>query len=126
MSTPARPLREALGTGALTGLIAGFAAGLIDALWSWGPAGQFVPGGLSRVRFVLYGGLALGLAGLVLGLLVAAGVLAIRHGTRLGELGRFAWQTHAERRARDPREALVGLSLALAGVPAMGGAIYAV
>jgi choline-sulfatase len=126
MSTPRRSVRDVLGTGALTGLYAGLAAGAIDALWSWGPAAQFVPGVLSRLRFVAYSAVALGFAGLVVGVAVAAGLLVLSRGTRLGDLYRFAYQTHLERRAADPRSVLVGLSLAIAAIPTLAAAIYAV
>lgn len=119
MSHPVRTVRDVLGIGALTGLIAGFAAGCIDALWSWGPAGQFVPAVLGRLRFVAYSGFALGFAGLVAGFVLAAGLVGLSRGTRLGDLARFANEAHAARRQRDPREALVGLSLAIAAVPAL-------
>ena len=47
-------------------------------------------------------------------------------GTRLGDLTRFAFRTHDERRAKDPRSAVVGVSVVLAGVPAFAAGIYAV
>jgi arylsulfatase A-like enzyme len=125
-ATLRRPLGDVLATGALAGLIAGFAAGLIDAVWSWGPAAQFVPGALARLRFVFYTGLTLGTAGALVGLLAAAGVLALGRFTRLGDLVRFGWAEHQARRARDPRDAVIGLSFVLAGVPLVDGAIYAV
>ncbi len=126
MSPPERTVRDVLGIGALTGLIAGFAAGAIDALWSWGPAGQFVPAVLSRIRFVAYSGFALGFAGIVAGFLIAAFFLVLLRGTRIGDLARFAGEAHAARRTQDPRSALVGLALAIAGVPMLGLAIYSV
>ncbi len=110
--------------GALTGLIAGFAAGLCDAIWSWGPAGQFVPGALARLRCVLYTGLSLAAAGTLVGVLAAAGFLVMARFTRLGELLSFGWAEHQARRAKDPREAVIGLSFVLAGVPLAAAAIY--
>src|SRR5690349_2703034 len=109
-ASPRRPLGDVLATGALTGLIAGFAAGLIDAVWSWAPAAQFVPGAAARLRFVLYTGLSLGAALALAGLVVAAGLLVLSRYTRLGDLIRFGWQEHQTRRATDPREAVIGLS----------------
>src|SRR5436190_2948670 len=106
---PQRLFGGMLGAGLSTGIIAGFAAGLIDALWSWGPAAQFVPGVLGRVRFVLYSGLALAAAGAVAGLIVVRTVVAFARNTRLGDLLRFGWRVHEERRARDPRDAIIGL-----------------
>jgi choline-sulfatase len=124
-ATLRRPAGDVLATGALTGLIAGFAAGLIDAVWSWAPAAQFVPGIGQRLRFVLYTGLSLGTAAALFGLLIAAGLLVLSRFTRLGDLVRFGWTEHVARRRRDPRDAVVGLSLVVAGLPLIGAAIYA-
>ncbi|HEY5924945.1 MAG TPA: sulfatase-like hydrolase/transferase [Kofleriaceae bacterium] len=114
-----------LATGVLTGLIAGFAAGLIDAVWSWAPAAQFVPGAAARLRFVLYTGLTLATAGALVGLFAAGGLLVLSRFTRLGDLVRFGWAEHQALRARDPRDAMIGLSFVLAGVPLVDAAIYA-
>jgi choline-sulfatase len=118
-----RPVAEVIATGALTGLVAGCAAGVCDAVWSWGPAAQFVPGVLARLRFVVYSGLVLGAAGALVGLVVSAGVLVMSRFTRLGDLLRFGWAEHEARRTRDPRDAVVGLSFVLAGVPLVAAAI---
>src|SRR3954470_20885640 len=67
-----RPIPQMLGTGTLAGSLAGIAAGWIDAVWSWSPAGQFVPGFGSRLRFVLYSGFALAVAGALIGFVAAA------------------------------------------------------
>src|SRR5690349_20809945 len=93
-----RPVREVLGAGALTGAIAGLAAGAIDALWSWGPAGQFLPGFVGRLRYVGFAAVAHALAGLVIGLAITVGVLALSRLSRLGDLARFAWGVHEARR----------------------------
>ncbi|HUJ57148.1 MAG TPA: sulfatase-like hydrolase/transferase [Kofleriaceae bacterium] len=119
-----RPLGDVLGTGALAGLVAGFAAGAIDAIWSWAPAAQFVRHAGARLRFVLYTALSLGGAGLLAGFAAAALLVWISRGTRLGELWRFALRDHAARRAADPRGAVVGLSIVLAGAPVLALAIY--
>ncbi|NVB81200.1 MAG: sulfatase-like hydrolase/transferase [Kofleriaceae bacterium] len=124
--TAKRSIASVLGTGTLTGLIAGFAAGLIDAVWSWAPAAQFVPGIAGRLRFVLYTGISLGTAGALAGFLTAAAVLVLLRGSRLGELIPFALAEHRARQARDPREAVVALSLVIAGLPIIGAAIYIV
>lgn len=116
----AAPLARTLGTGAATGAIAGLAAGAIDALWSWGPAAQFVPGALDRLRYVAFVALLHAAAGAVLGVVVATGLAALGRATRLGDLVRFALAEHAVRRARDPRDALAGLALALATLPCVG------
>ena len=119
-----RPLIDVLATGALTGLVAGAAAGAIDAVWSWAPAAQFVGHFFARVRFVAYTALTHGAAGALGGLLVAAVLVVLARGTRLGDLARFGWTTHRERAKRDPREALVGMSLVLPGVPLVAAAIF--
>ncbi len=123
-ATPRRPLGDVLATGALTGLIAGFAAGLIDAVWSWAPAAQFVPGAAQRLRFVLYTGISLGAIGALFGLVAAAWLLVMSRFTRLGDLVRFGWAEHETRRQKDPRDAIVGLSFVIAGLPLLGAAIY--
>ncbi len=90
----------------MTGAIAGLAAGMIDALWSWAPAAQFVPHGLARVRFVLFAGALHAAAGVALGLLLTLALLLVSRGTRLGDLLRFGWREHLARRA--PRSARGG------------------
>lgn len=112
-----RPFASVLSTGALAGLLAGLAAGAIDAAWSWAPAMQFVAGWVGRLRFVGFTAAIHGGAGLVAGLVVTAAILVVMRVTRLGDLVRFAFAEHAARRQRDPREAVVGLSLTLAGLP---------
>ena len=119
-----RPLLEVLGTGVVTGAIAGLAAGMIDALWSWAPAAQFVPHGLARVRFVLFAGALHAAAGVALGLLLTLALLLVSRGTRLGDLLRFGWREHLARRARDPREALAGLAITLATLPCLAAALW--
>lgn len=118
-----RPVGEVLAAGAITGAIAGLCAGAIDALWSWGPAAQFVSGFFGRVRFVLFSAVTDAAAGVLLGLAVSATLLVLSRETRLGDLLRFAWRDHAERRARDPREATAGLSIVLAVLPAIAVAL---
>src|SRR5438309_1925161 len=122
-SAPQTPIAEVLGRGAMTGVLAGLATGAIDAIWSWAPAAQFVPGVLTRVRFVMFSALLHALAGFFLGLVVAVVLVALSRATRLGDLLRFGWRTHLERRARDPRSVLGGLSLAIAGPPVLAAAL---
>ncbi len=126
MSSPLRSIRDVLGTGAFAGLIAGAAAGAIDAVWSWAPAHQFLPGLGARLRFVAYSAFSLGIAGMLVGVVAAALLVVLSRYTRLGELVRFAWRAHEERRARDVREAMAGLSLVLAAIPLLDAAIYGV
>jgi arylsulfatase A-like enzyme len=126
IDVPARPrLLEVLGAGAATGAIAGLAAGMIDALWSWGPAAQFVPGFFARVRFVLFAGALHAAAGAAIGLALALALLALSRATRIGDLVRFGWRLHQERRARDPRGALAGLAIVLATLPCLAIALGA-
>jgi arylsulfatase A-like enzyme len=121
---PLRPVGEVLGAGVLTGVIAGLAAGAIDALWSWGPAAQFVPGAGTRVRFVLFVATTHAAAGALLGLALAGVVLALSRVSRLGDLLRHGAREHAARRARDPRDAVSGLALVLATLPCVGVALF--
>jgi arylsulfatase A-like enzyme len=111
--------------GALTGFIAAAAAGAIDAVWGWAPAGQFVPGFLARVRFVVYTALSHGALGAVAGGILA-GVIAGMAATRLGTLWRFAFGYHDRVREADRRDAVVGVSVAIALVPSLAAAIYIV
>lgn len=117
------PLGQLLVAGLIAGAIAGAAAGLVDALWSAREAGQFVPTVGNKLRFLAYVAATYGLAGSLVGVAAAAVGAGFWRGTRLGNLGRAAMSAHRETRARDPRDALVGLSLALAGVPALGAAL---
>jgi arylsulfatase A-like enzyme len=112
-----RPIADVLGTGTLTGLIAGLAAGAIDALWSWAPAAQFVPGIAGRCRFVTYTALSHGATGALVGFAITTALLVLSRGTRLGDLARLLFASHHEREASAPRETTVGLSLVLAGLP---------
>ena len=117
-------MASVLGTGALTGLVAGSTAGVIDAIWSWRAAAQFVPGVLGRLRFVIYTALSHGAVGLAVGFSAAAIFLVLARGSRLGDLVRFGLAEHAARRARDPRDVVAGLSLVLAGLPIVAIALF--
>jgi arylsulfatase A-like enzyme len=118
-----RPIGDVIGAGVATGVIAGLATGAIDAIWSWAPAAQFVPGAGARLRYVGFTATSYGLAGAIAGLVVAAALLGFLRGTRLGDLVRFAAREHQVRRARDPRSTVAGLSLVLAGVPCLAAAL---
>ncbi|HLL25107.1 MAG TPA: hypothetical protein VK427_23390, partial [Kofleriaceae bacterium] len=119
-----RPIRDVLCAGMVTGVIAGLATGAIDALWSWGRAAQFVPGFGDRVGYVAFSATAHAAAGVVVGLVVAAGMLVLSRASRLGDLVRFAVREHDVRRLRDPRDVLAALSIVLAGLPLVSGALY--
>lgn len=112
-----RPIASVLCTGALAGLFAGLAAGAIDAAWSWSAATQFVASVGGQLRFIAFTAAIHGGAGIAVGLVVTSGLLVLLRATRLGDLVRFSFAEHAARRQRDPRDAVVGLSLVLAGVP---------
>ncbi len=120
----ARSKSDVLGAGILTGAIAGLAAGAIDALWSWGPAAQFLPGFFAQLRFVLFGAFSHAAAGALVGLLVTLVLLALSRASRLGDLCRFGWREHVARRGRDPRDAMGGLALVLATLPCIGVALW--
>ncbi|MGE5181256.1 MAG: sulfatase-like hydrolase/transferase [Acidobacteriota bacterium] len=119
-----RPVIDVLATGALTGLVSGLAAGAIDAVWSWAPAAQFVAHLAARVRFVAYTAFTHAAAGALAGLAFAGFLVLLSRCTRLGDLARFGWTTHRTRAGTDPRDAVVGLSLVLAGVPLVAAALY--
>ena len=114
-------LAGGLARGLACGALAGAAAGVIDGLWSWSSLGQFLPGAGGKLALLLFlaasYGLVFGLAGAA-----GAGLVALfDRATRLGDLVRGALALHGQARARDPRDALIGLSLVLAGVPVLAG-----
>ncbi len=119
---PVRPLRDVLGAGTQAGAIAGLAAGAIDAIWSWAPAAQFLPGVAGRLREVVFAATSDALAGAIAGLATAVLGLGLLRGTRLGDLLRFAIRAHRAQQRRDPEASLTGLSLVLAGVPCVAAA----
>jgi arylsulfatase A-like enzyme len=124
-----RPIGRVLTGALLGGAIAGAGAGLIDAIWSWPALEQFLIGFLGRVRLAVFLAASYALAGAIAGVLLGAVALVFTRATRLGDLLRHALATHAQIRARDPRDALVGLSLVLAGIPMVAvflGATYTV
>jgi arylsulfatase A-like enzyme len=98
-------VRGALCAGAVTSLVAGAAAGVIDGIWSWGPSSQFLPDVGGKLRLLLFLAAAYALAAAVIGTALTAVWQFYVRATRFGD-----WL----RRERDP---VVGLSLVLAGVP---------
>jgi len=70
--------------------------------------------------FVIFLMLCYGFAGSLF-FLVLSGCVQILARTRLGVLFSSALREHRATRARDPREALIGLSLVIAGLPILGG-----
>jgi len=123
-SARARAIRDVLAVGVMTGVIAGLATGAIDAVWSWGPAEQFVPGFFARVRYVMFSATAHAAAGAAVGFVLAGVLLVLSRASRLGDLVRFAWAEHRARRAHDPREVLAALSLVIVTLPLVSGALY--
>lgn len=105
------------GAGALGGAIAGAGAGAIDALWSWRLLDQFLPGTGGKLALLVYLAALYALAGAVLGPLLYGGAHALLRGTRLGALLAHARREHDRVRAAEPRDALAGLALVLAGLP---------
>jgi choline-sulfatase len=120
------PAGQVILAGFLAGAIAGAATGAIDGVWSWSAVSQFLAGA-GKLRFIGFLAVLYALAGALAGTLAAAGALFFARVTRLGDLARFAAARHAEARARTPggEDALVGLSLVLAGLPMLGGALAA-
>src|SRR5262245_61574119 len=118
-----RPLGDVIGAGVVTGAFAGLATGAIDAIWSWAPAAQFVPGVGARLRTVGFAATSYAFAGALAGLVLVAALLVLSRGTRLGDLARFAFREHRRRRAQDPRTSVAGLALVLAGGPCIAAAL---
>ena len=111
-----RPLADVLGGGVIAGAIAGLAAGAIDAVWSWAPAAQFVPGALARLRFVAFSGVTDAAAGALVGLVVTCVLLVLSRGSRIGDLLRFGWADHLARREGSPKP-VAGLAIVLTTLP---------
>ena len=106
-------LRGALCAGAVTSLVAGAAAGLVDGLWSWSPSSQFVPDLGGKLRLLLFLAATYGLAAAVVGTLATAVGLFYLRATRFGD-----WL----RRERDP---VVALSYVVTGIPVTVAAVWA-
>jgi arylsulfatase A-like enzyme len=94
--------------------LAGLAVGLLDGLFAWGAFAQFVPGVGGRLQATLLSATLLGLATALLGPLVI-GVAAA--------LGRHTALARIVAKLRSPENALVLLSLVIAGLPVTGGAL---
>ncbi len=118
------PFGQLLVLGALTGAIAAAATGILDGLWTWGRLSQFLPGVGGKLRLLVYLAASHAVVGLLAGVIVAAVGGFYMRVTRLGTLVRHAGAEHARARARDPRDAVVGLSLAIAFVPLVVIALY--
>lgn len=116
--TPPEPVARALWAGAAAGVL----VGALDAAASWARLGQFAPGIGARLGTLVHVAGLYGAAGALVAA-AAAATSALFAKTALGPLLRHAARRHREARAREPREALTGLSLVLAGVPALAGAL---
>lgn len=114
---PLPPMTQRIVTGAIAAGLAAAIAAVVDGLWSWSSLGQYLPTAVDRIRFGLYlvsiYALTGGLAGAAL---TVAGVSLIRT-TRLGTLLRHALREHDRAREREPRDAIIGLSLVIAWIP---------
>jgi choline-sulfatase len=117
-ATHRRPAGRIVVGAALAGAAGGALAGVLDGAWSWTALGQFL-GAAGKLRLIVYLAAAYAAVGAVGGTAVAATLLFYARATRLGDLAAFAARAHRETRARDPRDALAGLSLVLAGVPTL-------
>jgi hypothetical protein len=115
-AAPVRPVAEVLVAAAVVGGLAGAAVGAIDGLWSWRALAQFTPG-LARLRVLAYLATSYAIAGILVSVGLGAIALFYSRVTRLGTLVRHAAREHARVRARDPKDALVGLSLVVSFVP---------
>ena len=120
MSTPPCEQQQAdrlAVAGFIAGLVAGAAAGVIDGLWSFGQLDQFLPSLAARLRFAAFLAASYALAGAAVG---GVGTAICLLWLRRTVLGRVVWagrHFHERARDRDPRSALTGLSLAIAGPP---------
>jgi hypothetical protein len=124
MTAPAddiAPVARALWAGALAGL----ATGLGDTLLVWGRIGQFLHGPGGKLACALHAASLYAAVGALGAAVLAAGVRVLARATALGPLWAHALAEHEKARARDPREAVVGLSLVLAGAPALAAALLA-
>src|SRR6187399_2432772 len=100
------------------GALAGAATGLIDGLWSWRLMGRFVPDAPGRLRALLFLAAAYALFAALAAAAATLIGLAFWRGTRVGHIA-------ARRRARErnPGDAVIALSLVVAGIPALAAAL---
>lgn len=105
------------------GALAAAAAGAIDGLWSWSQLAQFLPDAPGRLRLLVFLVGLYALAGALVGVLGALVATLFWRWTRLGDLVTFGLARHREVRAASPRDALIGLSLVLAGIPCLAGSL---
>lgn len=116
---------RSLARGLACGALAGAAAGIVDGLWSWASLDQFLPGAGGKLALLLFLAASYGLVAGLAGAAAAGLVVFFDRATRLGDLARAAVALHGQARTRDPRDALIGLSLVLAGVPVIAGLLGA-
>ncbi len=110
-------LGRALAAFVVAGALAGLAVGLVDALWSWQAANQFVASIPSKLRWLAFSAFIDGLAGAAAGGALGGFLLLLVRGTRLGDLGRFAMRHHETTRAIAPQRTQAGNALVLVGLP---------
>ena len=106
----------------IAGLIGGAAIGLIDTLLAWRANAQFLGFG-GRLRLAIFAASLYGTAGALIGAGVVAFLIALRRFTVAGPLYRHATAQHELVRESDPRDALAGVLLVIAGLPILGGAL---
>ena len=114
MEPSGRGTAAALAAGAL----AGAATGIIDGLWSWRQMARFVPDIPGRARALLFLAAAYALFAALAAAVATLVGLALWRGTRLGHI---AARRRARERSRD--DALISLSLVVAGIPALGASL---
>src|SRR5688572_13593127 len=121
---PSVPFSELVATGALAGAMAAGVTGVLDGLWTWGRLDQFLAGVGGKLRLLLYLAASHALVGMIAGAATAAVIGFYLRATRLGDLYRHALDHHQLARARDPREAVAGVALALAFVPIAAATLF--
>ncbi len=117
---PPLPLGRRTAAALAAGALAGAATGLIDGLWSWRQMARFVPDMAGRARALLFLAASYALFAALAAAAVTLLAIALGRGTRLGHI---AARRRARERTRD--DALIALSLVLAGIPALGAALAA-
>jgi arylsulfatase A-like enzyme len=108
---------------ALAGAAGGAATGVIDGLWSWSDLPQFLSGFGGKLNLLVFLAACYAFAGAIAAPAIGAIGLFYMRVTRLGDIVRAATTAHAETREKQPRDALVGLSLVIVGIPIVAGIV---
>lgn len=120
---PAPPVGRVLLACALAGAAGGAATGAIDGLWSWSGLPQFLPKFGGKLNLLVFLAACYGFAGAIAAPAIGAVGMFYMRVTRLGDIVRAATAAHADTRDDDPRDALVGLSLVIVGIPIVAGLV---